>query len=181
MPPLLVVTNDFPPRKGGIQTFVHEIVRRLPPADVTVLTSRWQGWEEFDAEQPYRVVRRDTSVMVPSPGTRGDAVALLRETGARTVLFGALAPLGLLAPSLREAGATRLVGLTHGHEAGWAGLPVMASLVRRAVHGVDAVTYLGAYTRDRIAKRARPGGGPQARAPRTWRRPRAVRPGRRRQ
>ena len=156
MPPLLVVTNDFPPRKGGIQTFVHEIVRRLPPGDVTVLTSRWQGWEEFDAEQPYRVVRRDTSVMVPSPGTRSDAVALLRETGARTVLFGALAPLGLLAPSLREAGATRLVGLTHGHEAGWAGLPVMASLVRRAVHGVDAVTYLGSYTRDRIAKRLAP-------------------------
>jgi phosphatidylinositol alpha-1,6-mannosyltransferase len=153
---LLVVTNDFPPRPGGIQTFVHELVRRLDPADVVVYTSRWKGWEAFDREQPFEVVREDTSVLLPTPGVRRRAADLVRSRGCDAVLFGAAAPLGLLGPSLRTAGASRIVALTHGHEAGWAQLPGPRQVLRRIGDGVDVVTYLGEYTRRRIASALSP-------------------------
>jgi phosphatidylinositol alpha-1,6-mannosyltransferase len=148
---LLVVTNDFPPRPGGIQTFVHELVRRLEPDDVTVYASRWAGWQAFDRQQPFGVVREDTSMLLPTPGVRRRAADLVRSTGADAVLFGAAAPLGLMGPSLRAAGASRLVALTHGHEAGWAQLPAARQMLRRIGDGVDVLTYLGQYTRSRIA------------------------------
>ncbi len=148
---ILVVTNDFPPRPGGIQTFVHELVRRLDPADVVVYTSRWKGWEAFDREQPFEVVREDTSMLLPTPAVRRHAQDLVRAHGCDAVLFGAAAPLALLGPALRSAGAARLVALTHGHEAGWAQLPGPRQVLRRIGDGVDVVTYLGEYTRSRIA------------------------------
>ena len=148
----LVVTNDFPPRPGGIQTFVHELVRRLPPDDVLVYASRFRGWEEFDASLPFRVVREDTSVLLPTRSVSKTASRLAREHGASAVLFGAAAPLGLLAPSLREAGVRRTVGLTHGHEAGWAGYPGTRQILRRVADRVDVLTYLGEYTGGRIGR-----------------------------
>jgi len=72
------------------------------------------------------------------------------------VLFGAAAPLGLLAPALRNPSIKRFVALTHGHEAGWAQLPGARSLLRRIGTGVDVVTYLGEYTRGRIARALSP-------------------------
>ena len=147
---LLVVTNDFPPRPGGIQTFVHELVSRLDPVDVVVYASRSKGWEDFDREQPFEVVREDTSVLLPTPGVRRRAAELVKSRSCDAVLFGAAAPLGLLGPSLRAAGASRIVALTHGHEAGWAQLPGARRMLRRIGDGVDVVTYLGEYTRRRI-------------------------------
>jgi phosphatidylinositol alpha-1,6-mannosyltransferase len=147
---VLVVTNDFPPRPGGIQTFLHELVRRMPASDLVVYTSRWRGWEDFDAAQGFEVVREDTQVLLPTPGVRRRAVELLRSRGCDAVLFGAAAPLGLLGPALRSAGARRTVALTHGHEAGWAQLPGARRVLRRIGDGVDVVTYLGDYTRRRI-------------------------------
>jgi phosphatidyl-myo-inositol dimannoside synthase len=148
---VLVVTNDFPPRPGGIQSFVHGLVSRLPPDDVVVLTSRWRGWEEWDADQPYDVVRADTSVLLPTPAVRRQAVALLRARDCSAVWFGAAAPLGLLAPALRAAGARRLVATTHGHEVGWSMLPGTRGLLRRIAASVDVVTYLGEFTRGHLA------------------------------
>ena len=51
----LLVTNDFPPKVGGIQSYLHELWRRLPPEDTTVLTTPYAGAADFDAEQPFRV------------------------------------------------------------------------------------------------------------------------------
>ncbi|MFC4591103.1 glycosyltransferase family 4 protein [Sphaerisporangium corydalis] len=151
-PKTLIVTNDFPPRPGGIQAFVHALAVRRPPGSVVVHTSRWAGWEEFDARQPYRVVRHPTSVMLPVPGVARRAAALLREEGCDTVVFGAAAPLGLLAPALRAAGARRVVMLTHGHEAAWSGVPLARGLLARIGAHADAITYLGDYTRERLAR-----------------------------
>jgi phosphatidylinositol alpha-1,6-mannosyltransferase len=67
------------------------------------------------------------------------------------VWFGAAAPLGLMAPALRKAGAERLVATTHGHEAGWAQLPASRQLLHRIGESTDTITYLGEYTRSRIA------------------------------
>ena len=35
----LLVTNDFPPVVGGIQSYLDDYTQRLPPADLTVLAS----------------------------------------------------------------------------------------------------------------------------------------------
>ncbi|HEX3825113.1 MAG TPA: glycosyltransferase family 4 protein [Mycobacteriales bacterium] len=148
---LLVVTNDFPPRPGGIQSFVHGVVSRLPPEQVVVLTSKWRGWQAWDATQPFSVVRHDTSVLLPSAAVRRHALELFRERECTDVWFGAAAPLGLLAAPLRAAGAQWIVASTHGHEVGWAALPAARSLLRRIAANVDVVTYLGDYTRARLA------------------------------
>jgi phosphatidylinositol alpha-1,6-mannosyltransferase len=147
----LVVTNDFPPRQGGIQTFVAALLARADPASLVVLASRSPGWEAYDAALPYPVVRRPTSMLLPTRATARDAVALAREHGCDTAFFGAAAPLGLLAPALRAAGVRRLVGATHGHETGWVALPGSRQLMRRIAGGLDLLTYISEYTHARLA------------------------------
>jgi phosphatidylinositol alpha-1,6-mannosyltransferase len=152
MTKVLIVTNDFPPRSGGIQSFVHALATRLPADGVVVYAPAWPGAAEFDARQPFPVIRHRGSLMLPVPSVGSRACALLAEHGCDSVLFGAAAPLGLLAPRLRKAGANRIVGLTHGHEAGWAALPGARSLLRRIGDEVDVLTYLAEYFRIRMAK-----------------------------
>jgi phosphatidylinositol alpha-1,6-mannosyltransferase len=147
----LIVTNDFPPRQGGIQSFVHELARRQPPDSVVVYTSDHAGSAAFDAAQSFPVLRHPSGLMVPTPAVRRRAVETLRDFGCAAVWFGAAAPLGLLAPALRAAGAQRVVASTHGHEAGWAMLPGARQALRRIGDGCDVVTYLGNYFRSRLA------------------------------
>jgi phosphatidyl-myo-inositol dimannoside synthase len=153
----LIVTNDFPPRQGGIQSFVHALASQLPPGLVTVYAPRWQGAAGFDAEQPFPVIRHPTSLMLPVPSVARRAAAIAREHKCEAVLFGAAAPLGLITPALRKhTSITRAVALTHGHEAGWAALPGARALLRRIGDEVDTVTYLGEYFRTRIARALSP-------------------------
>jgi len=156
MPKVMIVTNDFPPRSGGIQSFVHALATRLPAGQVVVYAPAWKGAAEFDARQPFPVVRHPTSLMLPVPSVARRARAILTEHGCDTVLFGAAAPLGLLAPALRKAGARRIVALTHGHEAGWAALPGARALLRRIGEHTDVMTYLGEYFRIRLARALTP-------------------------
>jgi phosphatidylinositol alpha-1,6-mannosyltransferase len=159
----LIVTNDFPPRPGGIQAFLHNMALRLDPQRLVVYASTWKRTREgveatraFDAEQPFTVVRDRTTMLLPTPGVTRRAAGLLREHGCASVWFGAAAPLGLMAPALRSAGAERLVATTHGHEAGWAQLPAARQLLRRIGDSTDTITYLGEYTRSRIASALTP-------------------------
>jgi phosphatidylinositol alpha-1,6-mannosyltransferase len=154
----LIVTNDFPPRQGGIQSFVHQLARRQPEGSVVVYASDHGGSAAFDAAQPFPVVRHGGGLLVPTPSVRRGAAAILRAHGCSAVWFGAAAPLGLLAPALRAAGARRIVASTHGHEVGWAMLPAARQALRRIGRDCDVVTYLGEYTRGRL----RPAFGPRA-------------------
>ena len=156
MTKVLVLTNDFPPRPGGIQFFVHALAMRLPPESVTVYAPAWAGAEQFDAALPFPVIRHPTSLMLPVPSVARRAERILTAEGCDAVLFGAAAPLGLLAPRLRRAGAERLIALTHGHEVGWAALPGARATLRRIGDSVDTVTYLGEYTRVRLARALSP-------------------------
>ncbi|MFG1801263.1 glycosyltransferase family 4 protein [Micromonospora carbonacea] len=149
----LLITNDFPPRPGGIQSFVHNLAVRQPTGSVVVYASSWRGAEKFDADQPFEVVRERTRVLLPTPLIARRAARLARRHDCDTVWFGAAAPLGLLAAGLRRrAGARRVVALTHGHEVGWAALPVARAALRRIGRGADVVTYLGEYTRVRLER-----------------------------
>ncbi|WP_428964407.1 glycosyltransferase family 4 protein [Micromonospora fluostatini] len=149
----LLITNDFPPRPGGIQSFVHNLALRQPSGSVVVYASTWGDAAKFDADQPFEVVRERTGMLLPTPVVARRAARLAREYDCDTVLFGAAAPLGLLAAGLRRrAGIRRAVALTHGHEVGWAALPGARSVLRRIGRGLDVTTYLGEYTRVRLAR-----------------------------
>ncbi|GAA2082069.1 glycosyltransferase family 4 protein [Streptomyces albiaxialis] len=158
MPRTLIVTNDFPPRRGGIETFVHEMARRFPPDEVVVLTSSGgpcgrAAIEAFDAAQPFPVVRRRVRWLLPTPRTEATARALAVRYGCDRVWFGAAAPLGLLAGRL----GLPSVATTHGHEMWWAAAPGTRLLLRRVGDECRVVTHLTAHTRARVARALRPG------------------------
>ncbi|MBA8794344.1 phosphatidylinositol alpha-1,6-mannosyltransferase [Friedmanniella endophytica] len=154
----LVVTNDFPPRVGGIESFVRDVCTLLDD-DVVVLTSmnrpgrtdRVTGADaEHDRTLPFPVVRLP-GPLLPTGAVGDRAVALLQRYGCRRVLFGAAAPLSLLGPRLRAAGADRVVALSHGHETWWARVPVARTLLRRMVAGLDALGTISDWSAARIA------------------------------
>ena len=144
MPPTLVVSNDFPPRIGGIESFVADLCELLDH-DVIVLTSGPPGGAASDAGRGYPVVRRG-NLLLPTPAVARDAARLLRRSGADRVLFGSAAPLGLLAPSLRRAGARQVVGITHGHEVWWSRVPGARRLLRRIGDSCDHLTAISDFT-----------------------------------
>lgn len=155
----LVITNDFPPRQGGIETFVHAMATRIPDDDVVVYTSREPGDAAYDAALPFPVVRDSSGMLLPTGRVTRRAVEIARAHGCDRVWFGAAAPLALMAPALRRSGIQRMVATTHGHEIWWARTPGPRQMMRRIGDGVDVVTYLGRYTRARIG----PSLGPRAR------------------
>ena len=151
---VLVVTNDFPTRRGGIETFVLNLCRGLAepdPSRVVVYTASMDGDAAYDADLPFQVVRDPTSMLLPTPAVRRRVVEAFGSHGCDRVLFGAAAPLGLLAPALREVGAERLVGITHGHEVWWARVPGARHALRRIGDGCDVLTYVSEWCRERIA------------------------------
>jgi phosphatidylinositol alpha-1,6-mannosyltransferase len=158
---VLLVTNDFPPRRGGIQSYLAELVSRLAGAGrhaVTVYAPQWKGADAFDAQTVgYQVVRHPGMLMLPVPTVDGQMRRLIAEHRIDTVWFGAAAPLGLLAHRARRAGATRVLASTHGHEVGWSMLPVARSVLRRVGDGSDVVTFVSRYTRARFASAFGPG------------------------
>ena len=155
----LLVTNDFPPRPGGIQSYLHELAVRLPAGALTVLASTWPDAHDtdgrcarFDADQPFAVHRLPTTMMLPTPAAVRRAVELVRAERCETVWFGAAAPLGLMAPALRRrAGVSRVLASTHGHEVGWSMLPGARQALGRIGRDADVVTTISRYTRGRIA------------------------------
>ena len=154
MPSTLIITNDFPPWVGGIESFVSDICDLLD-YDVVVYTSGVPGAAASDRERPFPVIR-DGPMLLPTPRVAARAASLLRATGATRVIFGAAAPLGLLGPVLRRAGARRIVGLTHGHETWWARLPAVRQLLRRIGDSCDHLTTISSYTERRIASALTP-------------------------
>ncbi|MBH0780059.1 glycosyltransferase family 4 protein [Nocardia bovistercoris] len=149
----LLVTNDFPPRPGGIQSYLQALAGQLPPDDLVVYAPRWRGdsHSKFDARQKFQVVRHPTTLMLPTPMVLRRAARLLREENCDTVWFGAAAPLALLSARLRAAGAERVLASTHGHEVGWSMLPAARQALRSIGEHTDVVTYVSKYTRGRFA------------------------------
>ena len=126
---------------------------------MTVYAPQWKGADDFDAQTPgYQVVRHSGTLMLPAPSVDIRMRRLIAEHDIDTVWFGAAAPLGLLAQRARQAGASRVLASTHGHEVGWSMLPVARSVLRRIGDDSDVVTFVSRYTRARFASAF----GPQA-------------------
>jgi phosphatidylinositol alpha-1,6-mannosyltransferase len=149
VPATLVVTNDFPPRIGGIESFVADVCALLDD-EVVVYASGPPGAAVTDAGRGYPVARSGP-LLLPTRTVAARVIELVRRHRITRVVFGAAAPLGLLAPALRTAGVRRIVGLTHGHETWWAGLPGARSVLRRIGDGCDHLTVISAFTHARIS------------------------------
>jgi phosphatidylinositol alpha-1,6-mannosyltransferase len=154
---VLLVTNDFPPRRGGIQSYLENLVTLLAATgshQVTVYAPQWKGADAYDelaAAVGYAIVRHPGTLMLPATRVRRRMCQLIRDRGVETVWFGAAAPLALLGSSARAAGAARIVASTHGHEVGWSMLPVARTVLHRIGDTTDVITYISRYTRSRFA------------------------------
>jgi phosphatidylinositol alpha-1,6-mannosyltransferase len=138
----LLVTNDFPPKVGGIQSYLWELWRRLPASEVTVLTTAHPDAARFDAEQAFRVVRRADPVLLPTPAVVRAVRSLATEVGATAVVLDPALPVGAIGPRLGLPYAVVL----HGAEITVPGrLPVSRLLLRRVLREASLVIAGGGY------------------------------------
>ena len=153
---VLFVTNDFGPRAGGIETFIIGLIQRRPFASTIVYTSSQESSQDYDDQwmstYGVKIVRDPSKILLPTPIVARRISALIREEKIKTAAFGAAAPLGLLAYSMRRSGVVRIVALTHGHEVWWAKVFPFNLLLRKIGQGVDSLTYLGEFTRSIISR-----------------------------
>ena len=152
----LFVTNDFPPKIGGIQTMLWELWRRLDPASFAVLTTAHPDAAAWDAAQPFRVERTSSSVLLPTPGLVRRIDTLADETGADLVVLDPALPVGLVGPRLRHPYAVVL----HGAEVTVPGrLPGVNRLLRHVLVNASLVVAAGGYPLaegERAARRTLP-------------------------
>lgn len=146
----LVITNDLPPRTGGIQTFLHEVLRRQDPSSIVVFGPKQSGSAQYDVTAGFEIHRHDGPI-IPTPRVARRAVALARHTGAKQVMLGAGLPNAHLIPILRKHGLPTALVITHGNEAGWANLPGGCALMH-PLKDARNVTYLIGYTRTVLRK-----------------------------
>jgi phosphatidylinositol alpha-1,6-mannosyltransferase len=147
---LLLVTNDFPPRSGGIQQYCHNLVSRLPPDQVVVYAPAWTGAGAFDAAQPFRVVRHPGTTMLPVPDVLRRTVALAREVRPDVICFGAAFPLGLLAGRITRATGVPCIGFTHGVEVAVGRVPLVSRLMARVAGELRMVTAVSHWSAARV-------------------------------
>ena len=152
----LLVTNDFPPKVGGIQSYLWELWRRLPPEDVTVLTTAQPGDLPFDRQQGFRVVRDRQRVLKPTPAFARRIDTLADEVGASVVVLDPVLPLGAIGPWLRRP----YLVIVHGAELSVPGrLPGTRDLLKPVLRRAALVIAGGAYVRaeaEHVARRPLP-------------------------
>lgn len=153
----LVISNDFPPRIGGIESFVRQVCGFLDD-DVVVLTRTERdqsSTSRYDSALPFPVYRM-RGPLLPTSAVAHRAVQLMVANDATNVVFGAAAPLGLLAADLRRGGAHKILALSHGHEVWWSRVPGARVMLRRIGHDVDALGVISGFTGERIASALAP-------------------------
>ncbi|HEY1331437.1 MAG TPA: glycosyltransferase family 4 protein [Actinomycetota bacterium] len=158
-PRTLVVTNDFPPRVGGVQQYVWNLVSRLPPDRVAVLAPAWPGWREHDRAQPFAVHRWPSTLLLPTGDLGRRVRSLVREHSAEVVLFGHGYPLPALAPSLGRRDVPSVV-MTHGAEVWMARTPALSAGFRTALAAAAEVTAVSEYTAGALRSSLPPGRAP---------------------
>jgi phosphatidylinositol alpha-1,6-mannosyltransferase len=149
---MLMITNDFPPRAGGIQQYCRNLVAGLPPGEVSVYAPAWPGAAEFDAAQPFRIVRHPTRRMLPGRAVGDRAVRLVRELRPDVVVFGAAFPLGLLARRITGETGVPCMGFTHGVEVAVGRVPLLRRLLARVAGDLRLVTAVSRWSARRVER-----------------------------
>ena len=138
----LLVTNDFPPKVGGIQNYLWELWRRLPADSTAVLTTPHRGAREFDAAQPIRIERDRTKVLLPTRALARRIDRLAEELDVDLVLLDPAVPLGILGRWLERPYGV----VVHGAEVTVPGrLPITRSVLRKVLSGAQVVIAAGGY------------------------------------
>jgi phosphatidyl-myo-inositol dimannoside synthase len=159
VPRTLLVTNDYPPRVGGIQRTLEALVSRFPADRVAVWCPDTDGAPAFDAGAPYEVFRQPAGFLWPTPDVRRRMHEAVGAFDAEVVLFGATYPLALLGPSLAEAG-TPYLAAAHGFEYWLSIAPGTHTLVRRATSRAARVSVMCSAFIARVVRTAVPDGVP---------------------
>ncbi|MEY4080215.1 MAG: hypothetical protein RL430_645 [Actinomycetota bacterium] len=138
----LLVTNDYPPKIGGIQSLLWEWWRRLPSDSFAVLTSPYEGAAEFDAAQPYRIERTREPVLLPHPLMVKRINDMATDFGADFVVLDPALPLGLVGPALKLP----YMVVLHGAEVTVPGrLPGSKQVLGHVLRGARHVIAAGGY------------------------------------
>lgn len=138
----LLVTNDFPPKIGGIQSYLWELWRRLCPEDITVVTTSHFEASSFDPDQAFRIERVREPVLLPSPGLTRRLRRLVEETDAKAVILDPALPLGMAGRHLPVPYGLIL----HGAEVTVPGrLPASRQLLAKVVRGAGLLIAAGGY------------------------------------
>lgn len=141
----LLVTNDFPPKIGGIQQYLWELWRRLDPSSFEVHTTPHAGADTFDAEQDFRIVRSREPVLLPYPWLAPRLDAAARRFGAALHVIDPAVPLGVIGERL----TLPYVVVLHGAEVTVPGrLPLSRNVLARVLDRASGVISAGEYARD---------------------------------
>lgn len=138
----VLLTNDFPPKVGGIQSYLWELWRRIPAERVTVVTGSDPQAAGFDAQQAFRIERLPQRVVVPTQRVCRATTTIVNQTGATLVVVDPALPLGLAG---RRIGLPYAVVLHGAEAAAPARLPGTKALLRRVLSGARLVVAAGAY------------------------------------
>ena len=149
----LVVTNDFPPKVGGVSHYVDQIVRRFPGNQVTVLAPASPGAAAFDAAYPHEVVRWGSKVLLPTTGARDRILDLIRADRPDVVVFGAALPFAVLGSAALRRTGVPFATFTHGVEVGWGRLPAGRAVLRRIARDALFLTTVSGWT-ERVLRHA---------------------------
>jgi phosphatidylinositol alpha-1,6-mannosyltransferase len=150
-----LVTNDYPPRIGGIQRTLEALVRELPPERVAVLCPAWEDAPAFDAAADYRVFRQSERFLWPTRDVAARVGAAVAEFQAEVVLFGAAYPLALMGPGLARRG-TPYLAAAHGFEYWLSVAPGPHALVRFATSKASRVPVMCSRFVARVVRTAVP-------------------------
>ena len=137
-PRTLLVTNDFPPKVGGIQRTLHAVARELPADRVSVFAPSFPGDAAFDAREPYRIVRRPEGFMWPTRATLAAVERAIDDSGAEVVVFGDSFPLAGIAPALERRDVPSVL-LAHGFDYWLSVVPGTHTWLRRVTASVSRV------------------------------------------
>jgi len=141
VPTTLVVTNDFPPRVGGIQRTLEALVRELPVDRVGVFCPGGPEAGAYDADAPFRVYRQPERFLWPTRDVASRVGHAASDLGAEVLLFGATYPLALLGPRFADGGLP-YVTAAHGFEYWLSIAPGTHALMRRATKKAARVVVL---------------------------------------
>jgi phosphatidylinositol alpha-1,6-mannosyltransferase len=140
----LLVTNDFAPKTGGIQVYLHELWRRLEPGRAVVLTaSSDPDAARFDAASDVAIERVGAATLyLPTRQALRAIEAAIERHQPELVLIDPAWPLGLLGPHLSRPYGVVL----HGAEVAIPGrLPFVASSLRRVLTRASVAICAGGY------------------------------------
>ncbi len=156
VPRSLFITNDFPPRIGGAQSYYWGLIQLLDPTDVIIIAPDQPGGQDFDTSHPYTVHRYPLEQLRPTRGLLRLSLALIEQYGLELVQFGHPLPTGLLGPSItKRSGLPYIVFLGGAEVTVPAAMPIGSSLLRHVLGNAALLATVSDFTASVAAKEVR--------------------------